>query len=93
MTDKNRLVIYNWLSALMPDVGRLSGIRAAMLRWAGVEVGGGCFISAGAKFKGRGRIAIGARADIKHNAFFVVSGGNEFFHGVRPHGRIRVSEK
>jgi len=75
MTSSQRLKLYNWLSGFIPDVGRLMFIRAAFLRWCGVEVGRGCFIAPTVRFCGCGKIRIGDNVCIRHGSVFAVGNG------------------
>ena len=69
MTSDRRLMIYNWVSAILPECAKVHRLRIWMLRWAGVVVGKNCRIASTAKFKGRANISIGDNVVIRDGAF------------------------
>ena len=82
MTNRKRLVVYNWLSAILPDFGLFKRFRKAFLRWCGVDIHQSVSLCGTVRFVGSGEISIAANSTIRDGVLFHVWGG----------GRIRLGQ-
>lgn len=75
MTDRKKLIVYNWLSTILPDFGVFKRFRKAFLRWSGVVIPSNVLCSGTARFVGEGIIVIGENSIIREGCLFVVDNG------------------
>ena len=75
MTSRKKLIIYNWLSSILPDFGVFRRFRKSFLRWSGVDIHPSVFLSGTVRFVGEGEISIGANSTIRDGVLFRVGGG------------------
>lgn len=68
MLSSARLKLYDLLRRIIPDIGRISFLRIAFLRWCGVEIGKNCSIDSNAIISGYGRLRIGDNVKIRGGA-------------------------
>lgn len=75
MTSRKRLIVYNWLSTVLPDFGMFKWLRKVFLRWCGVDIHPSVRLSGAVRFVGEGQIVIGENSTIRDGTLFHVSGG------------------
>ena len=81
MISRRKLIIYNWISPLIPDTGRCNRFRMAILRWCGVNASANVSVRPTVKFFGYGSITIGEGSTIRDGVIFHVEGGGEIILG------------
>ena len=82
MTNRKRLIVYNWLSMILPDFGLFKRFRKAFLRWSGVDIHPSVSLSGTVRFIGSGEISIAANSTVRDGVLFHVWGG----------GRIKLGQ-
>lgn len=75
MTSRKKLIVYNWLSSILPDFGLFKQFRKAILRWCGVCIHESVILSGTVRFVGDGEIVIGANTTIRDGVLFSVCRG------------------
>lgn len=103
MNQGRRLVLYNWLTTLLPDFSWTRAIRRGCLRWCGLVVGSNVEIGARVFVRGNGKIQIGRNVKLyddvyilcKPNSALVI--GDDVTVGTRAYfesgGEIRVGAR
>ena len=81
MIRRKKLIIYNWISPLIPDTIRFNRFRMTLLRWCGVNASANVSIRPTVKFFGYGTITIGDGSTVRDGVIFHVEGGGEIILG------------
>ena len=80
MINSKKIYFVNLMLALLPNCA-CHGLKAAMLRWAGVKVGREVEIFQGVKVQGIGELELGDRCFIGHEALFMLNTGSRIIVG------------
>jgi acetyltransferase-like isoleucine patch superfamily enzyme len=83
MTSPRKLILYNWLSSLLPDFGVFKRLRKTFLRWSGVVIPSSVDLCGTVRFSGCGEIIIGENSILRHACYLHVEKG----------GRIELGKK
>lgn len=75
MTSRRKLIVYNWLSSILPDFGIFRRIRKAFLRWSGVVIPSNVNLCGTVRFAGNGEIVIGENSILRNACFLHVRDG------------------
>lgn len=76
MVNSKRIYFVNFFMGLLPSSG-LQSLKAALFRWAGVNVGNNVEFFQGVKIQGIGEIEIGDGAFIGHEVLFMINDGSK----------------
>lgn len=103
MKQGAKLVIYNWLTKILPATSICQRFRIACLRWAGVKIGDSVEIGDGVVVRGDGEIIIGDRVRIYDDVYIlckrggIVRIGSDVTLGTRAYfesgGRIVIGDR
>ena len=80
MINSKKIYFVNLLLAVLPNSG-WQGLKANLLRWAGVKVGQGVEIFQGVKVHGIGTLILGDHCFIGHQALFLLNAGSRIIVG------------
>ena len=103
MKQSSKLVIYNWLTKVLPAIFFCQKIRIACLRWAGVKIGERVEIGDGVVVRGDGDLIIGNRVRIYDDVYIlckknsIIKIGSDVTLGTRAYfesgGRIVIGDR
>ena len=103
MKQSSKLVIYNWVTKILPATSLCQRLRIACLRWAGVRIGECVEIGDGVVVRGDGEIVIGNRVRIYDAVYMlckkgsVINIGTDVTVGTRAYfesgGRIIIGDR
>ena len=81
MKQSRKLIIYNWLTKVLPATRFAQRLRIACLKWAGVNLGANVEIGDGVVFRGDGKISIGDNVRIYDDVYVLSKKGAEIAIG------------
>ena len=103
MKQSSKLLVYNWLTKILPATYLCKRFRVACLKWAGVRLGKHVEIGDGVIVRGDGEIRIGDRVRIYDDVYIlckkggIVNIGSDVTIGTRAYfesgGRIVVGDR
>ena len=103
MKQGSRLIVYNWLTKILPATSLCRRIRLSCLKWAGVELGEDVELGDGVVMRGDGKISIGDHVRIYDDVYILckkdgqINIGNDVTLGTRAYfesgGKIIVGKR
>lgn len=82
LKQQSKLIIYNWLTKVLPATSFCQKLRMACLKWAGVRLGVGVEIGDGVVMRGDGEIQIGNHTRIYDDVYILSKKGGKIEIGV-----------
>lgn len=103
MKQSSKLVIYNWLTKILPATSLCRKFRIACLKWAGVKIGTEFGLGDNIVVRGDGEVCIGDRVKIYDDVYILCKGrgkiqiGSDVTLGTRAYfesgGKIEVGDR
>ena len=81
MRQGSKLIVYNWLTKVLPATSLVQRLRIACLKWAGVNLGANVEIGDGVVFRGEGKISIGDNVRMYDDVYVLSKKGAEIAIG------------
>lgn len=81
MKQGAKLIVYNWLTKVLPATSLSQRLRIACLKWAGVKLGRNVEIGDGVVFRGDGKISIGDNVRIYDDVYILCKKNAEILIG------------